>query len=428
MRESYNSLEQATVQSPLLSNKGLGFLCSFDIEVDEGPTKALLHQQARFLYIVEGKGVIQIQGQDFPLEKGMMVALMPWQYSIITHVDRPLHYYKIVFHFELINNIIKSLLNVFNEDMDLFDSLIGQSAVYLSPDSRRHVENICQHLKEELGVDSWPEDKKIKKDPYQNIMINNLIVLLTIYYCRNSQINSLTLKQNQNKDISRDDRSRRLKIFSYIYEHLSEKISLSDLEEHFYMSQSSIGKYIKEVSGMSYSKLLVLMRVTKSINMLLYTNLTLEELASLVGYCDAAHISHILSQKLGMTPNEFRKNYDRLNSLSASSSSRSAYSIISYMNEHSDQDLNSESVADYFKISVGQLNRFIEYHMEQTFYDFLHRLRVEKAAKLLVETKATISEIAYDVGYNNDKTFNRNFKKIYKIPPGEFREKHCLIK
>lgn len=425
MTSKYKIIEQATVQSSLLSNKGLGSLSSFDIEIDEHPTKALLHQQARFLYIIKGKGVIQVQGRDFPLEKGMMVCLMPWQYSIITQVEEALHYYRIIFHFDLINNIIKSQLNVFNEDLDIFDKMVSHSAVYLSPDSRRHVEEICQHLKEELGVDSWPGEEEKDFDGYHNILVNNLIVLLTTHYCRNTETGAVPIQKDNS--ISQDDISRKLRIFSYIYEHLSEKISLSDLEEHFYMSQSSIGEYIKEVTGMSYSKLLVLMRVTKSINMLLYTNLTLEQLASLVGYCDAAHISHVLSQKLGMTPNEFRQRFGKLNSLVGFPSDQSAYSIISYMNENSYMDLSPDTVAEYFKISTGQLHKFIEYHMEQSFYDFLHRLRIEKAAKLLTETDSGIAEIAYEVGYNNYKTFTRNFKKHFKMPPGEFRDKHFQI-
>ena len=54
----------AAMQSFERSRLDRSKLCSFDNETIEAPTAPLIHQEARFLYICEGHGVIRIQGHD----------------------------------------------------------------------------------------------------------------------------------------------------------------------------------------------------------------------------------------------------------------------------------------------------------------------------------------------------------------------------
>lgn len=56
--------------------------------------------------------------------------------------------------------------------------------------------------------------------------------------------------------------------------------------------------------------------------------------------------------------------------------------------------------------------------------DYLNRMRVQKAAQLLLKTNKTIIEIAMDTGFNDSNYFSRFFKKCRDITPREFREKY----
>lgn len=58
---------------------------------------------------------------------------------------------------------------------------------------------------------------------------------------------------------------------------------------------------------------------------------------------------------------------------------------------------------------------------------YTNRLRIEHAKKMLVQTDKTILEIASETGYNNDQSFNRNFKKFEGLTPGEYRKKHINL-
>jgi len=49
-------------------------------------------------------------------------------------------------------------------------------------------------------------------------------------------------------------------------------------------------------------------------------------------------------------------------------------------------------------------------------------MRLNKAARLLIENELSVSDICYDCGFNNISNFNRIFKKKKTCTPKEFRE------
>ena len=55
--------------------------------------------------------------------------------------------------------------------------------------------------------------------------------------------------------------------------------------------------------------------------------------------------------------------------------------------------------------------------------DFIRSIRMQRAVQLLEKSDLTISEIAYEVGFNNPKYFSRFFKKEFTMPPSAFPRK-----
>jgi len=53
--------------------------------------------------------------------------------------------------------------------------------------------------------------------------------------------------------------------------------------------------------------------------------------------------------------------------------------------------------------------------------DFIRSVRMKKAAQLLRKTQMTVSEIAYEVGFNNPKYFTKYFKKEFNTLPTSYR-------
>jgi hypothetical protein len=61
--------------------------------------------------------------------------------------------------------------------------------------------------------------------------------------------------------------------------------------------------------------------------------------------------------------------------------------------------------------------------MGETLSHFIWRLRLEKAAVLLVnDSKKTVSEIALDCGFSSPSSFSRSFKKYFELTPLEWRK------
>ena len=67
---------------------------------------------------------------------------------------------------------------------------------------------------------------------------------------------------------------------------------------------------------------------------------------------------------------------------------------------------------------------FFKKRTQKSFIDFLNDLRVGEAARMLLETTNTISEISYNCGFNNISNINRIFKKKKGSTPTDYRERN----
>jgi two-component system response regulator YesN len=83
---------------------------------------------------------------------------------------------------------------------------------------------------------------------------------------------------------------------------------------------------------------------------------------------------------------------------------------------------NLEEVAEEFELSVSNLSRLIKELTGSTFTDYVFNLRMEKVKCDLVQGSMPIKEIVSSVGYLDVTSFNRKFKKIEGITPGQYRK------
>jgi len=57
----------------------------------------------------------------------------------------------------------------------------------------------------------------------------------------------------------------------------------------------------------------------------------------------------------------------------------------------------------------------------KTPIEFIRSVRLQRAAQLLEKTKKTVSEVAYETGFNNPKYFTKYFKSEFGVVPSEWR-------
>ena len=71
-------------------------------------------------------------------------------------------------------------------------------------------------------------------------------------------------------------------------------------------------------------------------------------------------------------------------------------------------------------MSRTQLHRKLKAITGMSASEFIRSQRLKLAIGLLKESDATISEIAYQVGFNSSSYFSKCFKEVYSCTPNEY--------
>lgn len=95
--------------------------------------------------------------------------------------------------------------------------------------------------------------------------------------------------------------------------------------------------------------------------------------------------------------------------------------IREYLNEHYMENLSRDDIAERFHFSSSYFSIMFKKSFDVTFSEYLTKIRMEKAAEMLINGNETVSEIAGRVGYNDVKYFLRVFKKFYRCTPKDYR-------
>jgi transcriptional regulator GlxA family with amidase domain len=95
---------------------------------------------------------------------------------------------------------------------------------------------------------------------------------------------------------------------------------------------------------------------------------------------------------------------------------------ILYFDQHVQSHISRLKLAEAVNVNEDYLSRIFHREMGLSLWDYLNRLRVYMAAEKLIQTDETIQEIAFRAGFQDHAYFNRVFRKIYGIPPGELRK------
>lgn len=90
------------------------------------------------------------------------------------------------------------------------------------------------------------------------------------------------------------------------------------------------------------------------------------------------------------------------------------------------EGITQSEAARVAKMSGPSFSRFFRRATNKTFRAFLNEVRIGYASQLLLETDRTVAEACYDSGFGNLSNFNRQFLKLRKISPRDFRKRQNL--
>lgn len=98
-----------------------------------------------------------------------------------------------------------------------------------------------------------------------------------------------------------------LQIIDYINAHLEQNICLDDLSSRFFISKNSLCKKFRSVMRCSVAEYIMGARQARAKNLLVTTDLPMEEIAERCGYSSANYFSLIFKKNVGLSPLNYRK-------------------------------------------------------------------------------------------------------------------------
>lgn len=399
-------------------------LCSFDVEYLEEPVKPVIHNIPKLLFFTEGTGKIKIYNKEFDVVPNTLLMIFPWEIVEITQVEKPLAMMKISYN-SVFNNFILNSLNRYKKSKNNILSLIKKiPVVYFNKIEAKTIKNIFYEIKNEVGLESLSDfkpffdirkEENAAKDEFDlsTVYITNKLTELIILIAKKNIRDEKCANKTEDSDTN---------IVKYIYAHLNEKLTLNKLSVIFFMSESSISKYLEEVTGFMFNDLLRHMRISKALNLLVYTDLNIEEIAHLVGFVDGAHISNLCSKHLKMSPNKYREKYKDMYQIFNEKEQQLVSDVIKYIYENYTKELTINDVTEEFDITDTKLNKILMAYSGKRFIEFLNALKIDKACEMLLTTDKSVIDISFELGFNTVKTFNNNFSKLKNMSPTDFRK------
>ena len=91
-----------------------------------------------------------------------------------------------------------------------------------------------------------------------------------------------------------------------------------------------------------------------------------------------------------------------------------------YLNRHY-AEVSRNDLAERFDYSPSQLSKLIKRYVGCSFWEFVRRKKLEKAAALLVPGGLPIKDVAEAAGFSASSHFYRTFRDSYGMKPLEYR-------
>ena len=95
----------------------------------------------------------------------------------------------------------------------------------------------------------------------------------------------------------------------YLDEHFTEKFSLDELSEHFFISKYHLSREFKNQFRITLNHYVIAKRITMAKKLLRFSDLTIEEISLKCGFYDASYLNKQFKKSEGISTSDFRKKW-----------------------------------------------------------------------------------------------------------------------
>lgn len=242
------------------------FRCRFH---DGWQIAANLHEYSELLYCKQGQGIVTVNGQSVPLKAGQLAWIPP---NYVHKYDFP---------------EAQVICAVFSNDLIplFFQVLEGRYFRVVAVDLEE-----LSHIPEFLL--SLTRDASLRISGYLNLLCDKVMAKAEFETAKHS------------------DGILYQKVISYIAEHYTEDISLSQIAKLFGYNEKYLSHTLHELTGIQFRQLLAFYRIGHAKKLLVAVkDRDITEIAMDSGFSALNTFHRTFKEFTGMTPSEYRKKY-----------------------------------------------------------------------------------------------------------------------
>ena len=245
------------------------------------------------IYVMEGSAHLVVENEKKELESGDFFVLFPGTAHLINTPDNA-----------IVINILVKQNHLYSEKFNILNSWPSPDFPELDAGYRpRKLSYILFHTIQNPEIRSTILQmfiEYLQNSDYKELVMDSLLTLLLAYLMR--------YQKDTREFSSRLTGSQ--KAFSQIWQYCCTNIDCATLEQaadRLHYSKQYICRITKDITGDTFSHLITRMKIEKAKKYLKGSNLTLDSIAALTGFSDAAHLSRTFKKYENTTPSEFRK-------------------------------------------------------------------------------------------------------------------------
>ena len=250
---------------------------------EQSPIESHFHDGHQLIYVVQGSARITVSEKTYQATPGTLVLISRLESHAICEKTRDYCRYT-----------VQIAPEVFRYQEFLGEKLF--SLLVNRPEQFRHAVDMpqAQCILEQMEAEEAANQPM--KENMQLFLLCQLLLLCCREYPEQLPENARNLKLMQ-------------KIQGHIEKHMTQRITLEDLAAQFHMSQSYLSHLFKDITGNSVIGYLTAYRLLMAKRYLAETDWEIGRIVEECGFSDNSNFSRTFKKTTGLSPSEFRKQY-----------------------------------------------------------------------------------------------------------------------